>query len=277
MIVSRPSVRLAHCWACSSSSVGITNQRETCVAWDRKTGKSLCRAIVWDDARTKGTVAHYLDKLSTDGIKLPSGQVLKGKDGHEYIKKTTGLPISTYFSAIKLKWMMQHHSQVVEAHEKDQLAFGTVDSWICWHLLEPARKEDAQNGGLHITDPTNASRTLLLSLSDLQWHTPLLEFFELRPSILPKLVSSSQIYGHLSSTELKGASIAGIAGDQQAALVGNKCLRKGEAKCTYGTGAFLLFCTGNDVVRSRHGLLTTVAFQPGEGAKPVYAMEGSSK
>lgn len=263
-------------WARDSvKTIGITNQRETCVAWDRKTGKSLCRAIVWDDARTKGTVAHYLDKLSTDGIKLPNGQILKGKDGHEYIKKTTGLPISTYFSAIKLKWMMHHYPQVVEAHEKDQLAFGTVDSWICWHLLDPAQKEYAENGGLHITDPTNASRTLLLSLSDLKWHPPLLEFFELRPSILPKLVSSSQIYGHLSSTELKGVSVAGIAGDQQAALVGNKCLQKGEAKCTYGTGAFLLFCTGNDVVRSRHGLLTTVAFQPGEGTKPVYAMEGS--
>jgi glycerol kinase len=205
--------------------------------------------------------------VENTGVKLPNGEIKKGKDGHNAIRAMTGLPISTYFSAIKLKWMMHHHPAVQEAHDKDNLLFGTVDSWICYKLL----------GGVHITDPSNASRTLLLDLESLSWSDNLLEFFELKPSILPKLASSSEVYGELQETELKGVKVAGIAGDQQAALVGNKCLQAGEAKCTYGTGAFLLFCTGKKVVRSTHGLLSTVAYQPGKGTKPVYALEGSSK
>lgn len=163
--------------------------------------------------------------------------------------------------------MIQHHAAVEKAHEADELMFGTVDSWICYQLL----------GGIHITDPTNASRTLLLDLETLKWSDQLLNFFDLKPSILPKLVSSSEVYGKLQETALKGVRVAGIVGDQQAALVGNKCLKAGDAKCTYGTGAFLLFCTGSKVIKSTHGLLGTVAYQAGPNSKPVYAMEGSSK
>jgi glycerol kinase len=251
----------------SIKAIGITNQRETTVAWDRKTGKSLCRAIVWDDARTKGIVSHYTTKLSDQGIKIHTGEIKKGDDGYALIKEMSGLPISTYFSAVKLRWMIHHHTAVQEAYDRDELLFGTIDSWICYSLL----------GGVHLTDPTNASRTLLLDLETMKWSDTLLDFFDLKPSILPKLVSSSEVYGELQETELKGVKVAGMAGDQQAALVGNKCLKKGEAKCTYGTGAFLLFNTGDKVIRSKHGLLSTVAYQAGKDSKPVYALEGSSE
>lgn len=290
-------------WAKQSvKTIGITNQRETTVAWDKKTGKSLCRAIVWDDARTKGTVAHFTDKLNTEGIehRVPvppttgdgkaAGAATAstkdttetrawGPDAHAVVRSMTGLPISTYFSAIKLRWMLQHHESVQRAHEEDTLLFGTVDSWICYNLLTPPESCTDKSSKVHITDPSNASRTLLYDLASLSWSPTLLSFFDLRPSILPKLVSSSEVYGHLdTSTALPGVSVAGMAGDQQAALVGNKCLIKGDAKCTYGTGAFLLFCTGDKVVRSGHGLLSTVAFQyPTKDAKinTVYALEGS--
>lgn len=168
--------------------------------------------------------------------------------------------------------MLDHHREVHEAHESDDLLFGTVDSWLMYHLT------GGVNGGLHIIDVTNASRTLLISLKTLQWHPPLLRFFGLRPSILPRIVSSSEIYGKIHEdigTPLTGVPIAGIVGDQQAALVGNKCLKKGEAKNTYGTGSFVLFNTGEEIVRSNHGLITTVAYQAGPDAKPVYALEGS--
>lgn len=273
---------------------GITNQRETTVAWDKVTGKPLCRAIVWDDARTKGTVAHYIDKLNKEGIEhtvtVPAadatgGGTVKttrawGPEAHNVLRSLTGLPLSTYFSAIKLRWMLQHQESVQRAYESDTLSFGTIDSWICYNLLTTTPDDPNKNQRVHITDPTNASRTLLLDLSTLSWSEPLLSFFDLRPSILPKLVTSSEVYGYLdSSTALPGVSVTGMAGDQQAALVGNKCLIKGDAKCTYGTGAFLLFCTGEKVVRSTHGLLSTVAFQyPEKGGgkvKTIYALEGS--
>ncbi|KAF9006010.1 glycerol kinase [Cyathus striatus] len=228
-------------WAKESIKViGITNQRETTVAWSRKTGRPLCRAIVWTDSRTKNTVAHYEAKLR-DGVWK------KGSDGVEALREITGLPLSTYFSAIKLRWMIDHYADVGKAHESDDLLFGTVESWIAYNLLGGVQK------GAHISEVTNASRTLLLNTKTLQWEPSLLEFFALRRSALPKLVSTSE----------------------QAALIGNKCLKQGEAKCTYGTGAFLLFCTGSDIVKSSHGLLSTVAYQPGPGAKPVYALEGS--
>jgi glycerol kinase len=178
------------------------------------------------------------------------------------------LPLSTYFSAIKLKWMMSHHSEVQQAHDEDDLLFGTIESWIMYNLT--GRK-------LHISDPTNASRTLLMDIRTLTFSPVLLKFFELKESILPKLVSSSEVYAEIAHGALKGTPIGGLVGDQQGALVGNKCLQEGQAKCTYGTGAFLLFTTGAKPVASAHGLLTTVAYQPGKGAKPVYALEGSSK
>ncbi|TBU30489.1 glycerol kinase [Dichomitus squalens] len=253
----------------SVKAIGITNQRESAVAWSRKTGKPLCRLIVWDDARTKNTVAHFEVKLKTVGIEVKPGEFKKGDEGIDALRKLSGLPISTYFSAIKLRWMIEHHESVRKAHDEDDLLFGTVESWIVYRLTGGVEKN------LHITDVTNASRTLLLNLNTLKWDDSLLKFFEIKPSVLPKIVSSSEVYGELANGALKGVKIAGIAGDQQAALIGNKCLKQGEAKCTYGTGAFLLFCTGDDIVLSKHGLLSTIAYQDGQNGKPVYALEGS--
>ncbi|KAH9052574.1 glycerol kinase [Lactarius vividus] len=220
--------------------IGVTNQRETTVVWSRKTGKPLCRAIVWDDSRTRGIVLHFENLLETQGIEI-DGKVRRGKDGALAIKELTGLPLSTYFSAIKLRWMIDHREDVREAHEEDDLAFGTVESWIAYHISEV----------------TNASRTLLLNIRTLKWDPALLRFFGFRESVLPRLVSTSEVYGNIASGPLKGG-----------ALIGNKCLAPGQAKCTYGTGAFLLFCTGTDIVYSNHGLLSTVAYQPGPNSKP---------
>ncbi|OSD04688.1 glycerol kinase [Trametes coccinea BRFM310] len=257
-------------WAKESVKViGITNQRESAVAWSRKTGKPLCRLIVWDDSRTKNTVAHFEHKLQTVGIEVAPGQFKKGDEGVKALRELSGLPISTYFSAIKLRWMIDHYDNVRKAHEEDDLLFGTVESWIVYRLTGGAKTN------LHITDVTNASRTLLMNLKTLKWDPVLTKFFEIKDAVLPKIVSSSEIYGELAYGPLKGVKIGGIAGDQQAALVGNKCLKQGEAKCTYGTGAFLLFCTGEDIVQSAHGLLSTVAYQDGSDSKPVYALEGS--
>ncbi|TFK74961.1 glycerol kinase [Pluteus cervinus] len=257
-------------WAKESVKVvGITNQRETAVAWSRKTGKPLCDAIVWDDARTKNTVVHYEQKLKDVGIEVQPGIFSKGEEGVEALRRITGLPLSTYFSAIKLRWMIDHYQQVKEAHEADDLLFGTVESWVAYNLL------GGVSTSIHISEVTNASRTLLLNTTTLQWEPSLVRFFGLRESVLPKLVSTSEVYGKIAYGPLKGVPIGGLVGDQQGALVGNKCLKQGEAKCTYGTGAFLLFCTGGEIVKSSHGLLSTVAYQAGPGAKPVYALEGS--
>jgi len=251
----------------SIKAIGITNQRETTVAWSRKTGKQLCRAIVWDDGRTKAEVTLYEKKLAEEGIEVRPGEFKKGP---EAIRDLTGIPISTYFSAVKLRWMILHHHEVRDAHERDDLMFGTVDSWLLYNLT------GGVDGGLHIIDVTNASRSLLMDLRTLQWSEPMLKFFGFRSSILPKIVSNSEVYGTIAKGKpLEGVKISGIVGDQQGALVGNKCLRAGEAKNTYGTGAFLLFCTGNEVVLSKNGLISTVAYQSGPGAKPVYALEGS--
>ncbi|EAU90324.2 glycerol kinase [Coprinopsis cinerea okayama7 len=249
--------------------IGITNQRETAVAWSRRTGKPLCKAIVWTDSRTKGTVAHHMNKLQTVGIQTSPGVFRKGQDGVDALREITGLPLSTYFSAIKVRWMIDHLPEVQKAHEEDDLAFGTVESWVAYNLLGGLEKN------IHISEVTNASRTLLLNTSTLKWEPSLLEFFGLRPSILPRLVSTSEVYGNVAYGPLKGVPIGGLVGDQQGALIGNKCLTQGEAKCTYGTGAFLLFCTGDSIVQSNHGLLSTVAYQAGPEAKPVYALEGS--
>ncbi|KAF9446194.1 glycerol kinase [Macrolepiota fuliginosa MF-IS2] len=257
-------------WAKESVKVvGITNQRETTVAWSRKTGKPLCKAIVWADSRTKNVVAHFEHKLKETGIQVAPGVWKKGQEGVDVLRDITGLPLSTYFSAIKLRWMIDHHPDVAQAHEADDLLFGTVESWVAYNLFGGVKTS------VHISEVTNASRTLLLNTSTLQWEPSLLEFFSLRPSILPKLVSTSEVYGNIAYGALSGVPIGGLVGDQQAALIGNKCLKQGEAKCTYGTGAFLLFCTGGEIVKSNHGLLSTVAYQAGPGQKPVYALEGS--
>ncbi|KAJ3553544.1 hypothetical protein NM688_g3551 [Phlebia brevispora] len=252
----------------SIKAIGITNQRETTVVWSRKTGKPLSHAIVWDDIRIRNNVTHFENQLKNVGIEL-NGEIKKGDDGIKALRSLTGLPLSTYFSAIKLRWMIDHWEAVRKAHDEDDLLFGTVESWIVYRLTGGAE------GGIHISDVTNASRTLLMNLKTLQWDPVLLKFFGINASVLPKIVSSSEIYGKIAYGSLKGVPIAGLAGDQQAALVGNKCLAKGEAKCTYGTGAFLLFCTGEDIVESQHGLLTTVGYQNGPNSKPVYSLEGS--
>ncbi|BEI84020.1 hypothetical protein CcaverHIS002_0406240 [Cutaneotrichosporon cavernicola] len=253
----------------SVRGIGITNQRETTLCWSRKTGQPLCNAIVWDDTRTVAVVQQFEDKLDAEGFDI-DGTRVKGKDA---LVSLTGLPLSTYFSAIKLRWMIDHHKAVREADEAGNLLFGTVDSWLVYNLTGGAE------GGLHIIDVTNASRTLLISLKSLQWHKGLLDFFGINENVLPKIVSSAEVYGKVAASmgieALIGVPIAGIVGDQQAALVGNKCLRRGDAKNTYGTGAFMLFNTGDEIVKSDNGLLTTVAYQPGPNAAPVYALEGS--
>ncbi|TFL01957.1 glycerol kinase [Pterulicium gracile] len=257
-------------WAKESVKViGVTNQRETTVAWSRKTGKPLCKAIVWTDSRTKNIVAKFQNKLNDVGVEVKPGEFKKGKDGVAAIRDITGLQLSTYFSAIKLRWMIDNYPDVKAAHDSDELLFGTVESWVAYNLLGGVEKN------IHISEVTNASRTLLLNFRTLKWESSLLKFFDLRESILPKLVSSSEVYGKIASGALAGVPIGGLVGDQQGALVGNKCLKAGEAKCTYGTGAFLLFCTGDEVVESNHGLLSTVAYQAGPNSKPQYALEGS--
>ncbi|KDQ51018.1 hypothetical protein JAAARDRAFT_73838 [Jaapia argillacea MUCL 33604] len=249
--------------------IGITNQRETTVLWSRKTGTPLCPAIVWDDSRTKNVVVHYQRRLENKGIEIEPGVWKKGEEGVDALRTLAGLPLSPYFSAIKLRWMLDHNKGVREAYDNDDLLFGTVESWLAYNLLGgPATS-------IHITEASNASRTLLLDLHTLTWSQPLLNFFSFKPSILPRIVSSSEVYGEIAYGPLKGVPIGGLVGDQQGALVGNKCLTEGEAKCTYGTGAFLLFCTGEEIVKSAHGLLSTVAYKPGPNAKPVYALEGS--
>ncbi|KAG9294803.1 hypothetical protein G9A89_008495 [Geosiphon pyriformis] len=234
-------------------AIGITNQRETTVVWDRITGKPLYNAIVWSDTRTHDLV-HRLNKTTSFGAKA--------------LKEKCGLPITTYFSALKLKWMLENVAVVKEAHDKETLLFGTIDSWLIWNLT------GGNKGGIHITDVTNASRTMFMDIRSLKWSDELLEFFEVKPSVLPRIVSSSEIYGDITIGSLQGISIAGVLGDQQAALVGQKCFKPGEAKNTYGTGCFMLFNTGSDPIISQSGLLTTVGYKFGN-EETVYALEGS--
>ncbi|MCL4125198.1 UNVERIFIED_CONTAM: hypothetical protein GTU68_062180, partial [Idotea baltica] len=241
-------------------AVGITNQRETTIVWDKITGRPLYNAIVWLDARTASTVE--------DILKDTPGQ------NKDYFKESCGLPISTYFSAVKLRWLFENVAAVKEALAKDRLIFGTVDSWLLWNLT------GGYDGGLHITDITNASRTLLMNLRSLNWDPALCKFFQIPMSILPEIRSSSEIYGYITKGPLLGVPISGVSagellGDQQAALVGQMCLTKGQAKNTYGTGCFLLKNTGTQIVQSEHGLLTTVAYKLGKNAPTTYALEGS--
>jgi len=245
--------------------IGVTNQRETTVVWSRKTGKPLSRAIVWDDTRIRGLVAQYEKKLAEVGVEV-EGKIQKGPKA---LRKLTGLPLSTYFSALKIRWMIDNWEAVRKAHDADDLCFGTVESWIVFRLT------GGGTTGQHISEVSNASRTLLMNLEKLQWDPALLKFFGLKHSILPKLVPTSHVYGDIAYGSLKGVPIGGLVGDQQGALVGNKCFKRGETKCTFGTGAFLLFNTGTEIVESNHGLLSTVAYQDGVNGKPVYCLEGS--
>lgn len=230
--------------------IGVTNQRESAVAWNKKTGEPLRNTIVWSDVRTDELV-HKLSEREDSSI----------------VKELSGLGLSSYFTALKIKWMLDNDNNVKKAVENGEACFGTVDSWLIYKL---------SGGEAYVTDVTNASRTLLMNLYTLAWDDQLLKFFDIPKSALPKLCSSSQIYGSVGvDIALKGIPIAGCMGDQQAALLGQKCFEKGEAKCTFGTGAFMLFNTGKKPVASSHGLITTVAFKLGPDEPANYAIEGS--
>lgn len=239
------------------SAVGVTNQRESTIVWERSTGKPLYNSIVWLDVRTSSTVDQLLDKVPNK---------TKNKN---YLKPLCGLPLSPYFSAVKVKWLMDNVPRVKKAIAANDCMFGTVDSWIIWNLT------GGINGGLHITDVTNASRTMLMNIDTLKWDPVLLNFFGISSGILPKIKSSSEIYGNVTVGSLNGVPIAGCVGDQQSALLGQQCLQRGEAKATYGTGCFLLYNTGTVKINSSHGLITTVAYQLGPKSQAIYALEGS--
>jgi len=233
------------------AAVGITNQRETAVVWDKNTGKPVYNAIVWQDTRTQAIV----DKLA-DG------------DTDRY-KSIVGLPLATYFAGTKIMWILENVEGAREKAEAGDLLFGTTDTWVLWNLT------GGTDGGVHKTDVTNASRTLFMDLETLQWRDDILADFGVPKAMLPEIVSSSEVYGHVeSSSLLREVPIAGILGDQQAATFGQAAFDKGESKNTYGTGNFLIFNTGTDIVRSENGLLTTVGYKLGD-QETHYALEGS--
>ncbi|HEY1858121.1 glycerol kinase GlpK [Acidocella sp.] len=237
----------ANLTASDLAAVGITNQRETTVLWDRHTGQPLCNALVWMDTRTDQIVHHFM----RDG-------------GQDRFRAKTGLPLATYFSGLKLRWILENVDGAREKVEAGDALFGTVDSWLTWNLT----------GGLHLTDVTNASRTMLMDLASCAWDQDMLRAFNIPAACLPKIVSSSRVYGEIVSNPLRGTKLAGILGDQQAALVGQTCFSAGEAKNTYGTGSFMLMNTGKEPVQSKAGLLTTLAYQFGD-EPPHYALEGA--
>ncbi len=230
------------------AGIGITNQRETAVAWDRDTGDPICNAIVWQDRRTAG----LCDEL-------------KGKGLEPMIREKTGLVIDAYFSATKWKWIMEHVPQAREKEKSGKLALGTVDSWLIWKLT---------GGRVHVTDVSNASRTMLFNIHTLMWDRELMDLFGIPEGVLPEVRSCSEIYGHSGSGIFSSpVPVAGIAGDQQAATFGQMCLTPGSVKNTYGTGCFILCNTGDAPVESKNNLITTVAWQL--GGKTTYALEGS--
>ncbi|MDG2291753.1 MAG: glycerol kinase GlpK [Phycisphaerales bacterium] len=245
----REALEQADLSASDIASIGITNQRETVVLWDRQTGEPLHHAIVWQDRRTADDMARY---------DTPAHQHL--------VRSRTGLRLDPYFSATKLAWMLDHADGARAAAQAGQLAFGTIDSWLLWNLT---------GGAVHATDVSNACRTLLYNLETQDWDSELLALFDIPASLLPEVRPCSCAFGTTTS-ELLGSPVAigGMIGDQQSALFGQACLEQGMAKTTYGTGCFLLMNTGEDIVRSSHGLLSTVAWQL-EGSAPVHALEGS--
>ena len=233
------------------AAIGITNQRETVILWNKRTGQALCNAIVWQDTRVEGMV----------------GELAKG-GGLDRFRAKTGLPLSTYFSALKIRWMLENVRDARKEAESGEILCGTVDCYLVWRLT------GGPEGGVHVTDVSNASRTQLMNLQTLQWDSEILGDFGIPANILPRIASSSEIYGEAKLDCIAGVKIAGVLGDQQAALFGQTCFSPGEAKNTYGTGCFLLMNTGERPVPSTCGLLTTVGYKLGD--KPaVYALEGS--
>jgi glycerol kinase len=233
------------------AAIGITNQRETTVVWERRNGRPIANAIVWQDTRVAEEVAHF----AREG-------------GQDRFRAQTGLPLSTYFSSLKLRWLLKHVPDAQRKAEAGELLFGNIDTYLLWNLT------GGPNGGVHATDVTNASRTQLLNLQTLDWDEKLLAAFEIPGAMLPQVRSSSEVYGEATLAAIAGVEVAGILGDQQAALVGQACFRPGEVKNTYGTGCFLLMNTGERIVPSNFGLLTTAAYKMGV-APACYALEGS--
>jgi glycerol kinase len=233
------------------AAIGITNQRETTVLWNRKTGRAVYNAIVWQDTRVEGDV----EELSRQG-------------GQDRFRHMTGLPLATYFSGLKIRWILNNVKGARELAEGGDLLFGNIDSYLVWKLT------GGTNDGIHITDVTNASRTQLMDLRTLNWDDTQLKLFGIPKAVLPRVASSSEVYGLARLPAIEGVPVAGILGDQQAALVGQTCFDSGQAKNTYGTGCFLLMNTGSSVVLSKYGLITTVAFKLGQNPAQ-YALEGS--
>ncbi len=246
--VALEALAQAHAQPSDVAAIGLTNQRETTIVWDRATGKPICNAIVWQDRRTAAFCQH-----------------LKAQGHENLIQQRTGLLIDAYFSASKISWILDHIPNARQLADAGRLAFGTVDSWLVWKLT---------GGRMHITDASNASRTMLFNLRAGCWDPDLLNLFGIPASMLPAVQSSSEVYGEVSAVPgLNGIPIAGIAGDQQAALFGQRCTAPGLTKNTYGTGCFMLQSTGDRAVASTHRLLTTVAWKIGDATH--YALEGS--
>jgi glycerol kinase len=233
------------------AAIGITNQRETIVLWDRKTGQPVTNAIVWQDTRTDDLVREF-----------------SGRGGQDRYRERTGLPLASYFSGLKIRWLLENLSGLHERAAGGEILFGNIDTFLVWKLT------GGVHGGVHVTDPSNASRTQLMNLATLKWDSSVLSDFGIPKEILPRIASSSEVYGHARLNAVKDTPIAAIVGDQQAALIGQACFKAGEAKNTYGTGCFLLMNTGEKLVPSKHGLLTTVAYKLGTQT-PCYALEGS--
>eukprot|EP00808_Paulinella_micropora_P013052 g41754.t1 len=232
--------------------VGVTVQRETTVVWDKRTGKPLYNAIVWSDTRTADICQELEQKLG----------------GKDHFRPVCGLPISPYFSAMKLLWLLRQ-KDIAAAVKEGHVLFGTLDTWLIWHL------SGGPNGGQHVTDVTNASRTMLMNLHTRQWDVPTLSKLHISPAVLPKIRSCSEVYGHIRASVLQGVPLCAAIGDQQSALLGQLCVEPGTAKNTYGTGCFMLMNMGDKPVQSKTGLLSTVAFQLGPDAPCLYALEGS--
>ena len=246
--VAVEAMQKAHATAADIAAIGITNQRETTLVWDKATGEPICPAIVWQCRRTSG----YCDQLKERGLT-------------DTIRAKTGLVIDAYFSATKLRWVLENVPGAREKARQGQLLFGTVDTWLIWKL---------SGGKVHVTDYSNASRTMMFNINTLEWDEDILRELDIPAAMLPEVKPSSCLYGHTDPTLLGGAiPIAGAAGDQQAALFGQTCFTPGQAKNTYGTGCFLLMNTGSQPVFSRNGLVTTIAWGLGGGVE--YALEGS--
>jgi glycerol kinase len=248
--VTRGALQKANIKGSDLAAVGITNQRETAVVWDRRTGKAVYNAIVWQDTRTDTII----NEFARDG-------------GQDRLRSKVGLPLATYFSGPKVKWILDNVSGAREAAEGGNLLFGNIDTWCIWNLT------GGTNGGVHVTDVTNASRTMLMNLETLDWDPEILSLMGIPRSMLPAIKASSATYG-TATGDLAGVAVAGDLGDQQAALFGQTCFSAGEAKNTYGTGNFMLLNTGTKIVPSKSGLLTTLGYKIGD-QPAIYALEGS--